>query len=295
MLYMQSVSKRQQTSEPVSRVNLHALPGKLYVLVGAKGSGKSTVLKLAAGLIAPDSGRIIIDGHSMDNKNNKRKRYNLVGYVAAVPEMAPGLRLMEYMEFYGHIYGKYGLSARERCREVLQMVRLEKRSDVLMGNLPKSALRLAQVARALIHKPKLLLLDYPFLGMEEKEQEIMDEILKKLHDEVAIVQTCESFADAVSYCDSLGLMEEGSIVMQGSRDAVLERVRGKSPIYMEIRSDPETAAVAIRKQEAVVNYTRRDNQFRIWFSGDMDGEARLLKSLIDEGVEINSFYRGIDV
>ena len=83
--------------------------------------------------------------------------------------------------------------------------------------------------------------------------------------------------------------------MQGSRDAVLERVRGKSPIYMEIRSDPETAAVAIRKQEAVVNYTRRDNQFRIWFSGDMDGEARLLKSLIDEGVEINSFYRGIDV
>ncbi len=293
MLRMESVNRMSAAGGAVAQLNLHAPEGSIYALVGAADSGKSTVLALVCGLLTPDSGRIVINGLSMSLRANRRRRHQLVGYMPAKNAADPNLKLIEYLEFYAHIYGKYGLSARENCMELLRMTGLDRRSDSLMSTLPGSILREAEFLRCLIHRPKLLLADEPFSGMDARERAVTEEIMRQLAAEgVTIVLTSTSLADSAMLCDSLGLMDQGKMMDEGSREDVLERLRADAPIYFEVADDPEKAVRFLSGDEAVQAFSWQGKRFKLQFLGDAAAQAELLGKMVSAGISVSSFRRG---
>ena len=293
MLIMHEVEKRIHRRYLADGLNLHATDGSLYALVGKNGSGKTSAMRLCAGLMEPDRGTITIQGLLMDKKENRKKRSSLIGYMDEHSCVVPGLKTLEYLAYYAHIGGKYGLSARERCMELLWMAGLERRADALMGSLAQGTLRQIEFLRTLIHRPPLLLLDEPFADMTMQERQMIQEILSQLAAEgTTIVLTSSSIPDVLEFCHQIGLIDEGHMLAEGSRDEVMGKIRESAPLYMEIRNRQELAVQLLYGNPKVTSLTYDRNYFMVHYGGTPEEETLLLRQLIDAGVGVSSFHRG---
>lgn len=293
MLYLNSVTKRVKQRYLADSLDLHAPKGGIYALLGTPGSGKSAALKLAAGLLVPESGSVVIDGLPMDDKENIGKRSRLIGYMDQENGLYPKLRVLEYLEFYAHVYGYYGLSARERCLELLRMADLERRADTAMDNLPDSALRCLEFLRTLIHHPPLLLFDVPFLGMDGHDRMMVQEILTELEAEgTTIVLTSSALTEIVDISRSIGLISEGRMMAEGSKEEVLAKVRESAPLYIEIGSGRDKAVSLLYGDPGVKSLSYDGSHFRVHYAGSQEEEAKLLALLVKEGITVGSFHRG---
>jgi len=293
MLYMRAVTKKIRQKYLADELNLHAEEGSLYALVGPSGSGKTSALKLCSGILEPDSGTIQINGILMNRKEHRKRRSRLVGYMDEYNGVYPNLRVLEYLEFYAHTYGYYGLSARERCLEVLRMAGMERRAEIPMENLPESALRQLEFLRTLLHRPPLLLLDNPFAGMDMYERMMTQEIMSQLAaDGMTIVLTSESIPEILEFSHQIGLMGEGRMLAEGTREEVMDKIRATAPLYLEVRCEQERTVRLLRDNPRVHSLTWDRNYFVVHFEGNQEQEARLLRELVDAGIEICSFHRG---
>lgn len=293
MLIMREVVKKVRRHYLADGLNLHAPGGSLYALVGRSGSGKTAALKLCAGMMDPDSGTVLINGLSMHDRENRKKRSRLIGYMDEINSSYPNLHVIEYLEFYSHVYGFYGLSARERCLELLWMAGLERKADTLLVNLSESAQRQLEFLRTLIHHPPLLLLDNPFDKMATQERQLTQEIMSRLAAEgTTIVLTSSSIPHVLDFCHNIGLIEEGRMLAEGTRDEVMRKIRESAPLYMEIRSGQEKAVQMLYQNPKVKSLTYDRNYFMVHYSGDQEEEVQLLKELIDAGIGVSSFHRG---
>lgn len=293
MLYMRAVTKKIKHKYLADALDLHAEEGSLYALVGPSGSGKTAALKLCSGIMKPDSGTILINGISMSRNENRKKRSRLIGYMDEHNGVYPNLRVLEYLEFYAHAYGYYGLSARERCLEVLRMAGMERRAEIPMENLPESALRQLEFLRTILHRPPLLLLDDPFSGMDMYERMLTQEILSQLAAEgTTIVLTSKSIPEILEFSHHIGLLGEGRMLAEGTREEVMEKIRVTAPLYLEVRSEQEKTVKLLHDNPRVRSLTWDRNYFVVHFDGNQEQEAKLLRELVDAGIEICSFHRG---
>ncbi len=293
MLYMKAVTKKIRQKYLTDALDLHAETGSLYALVGPSGSGKSSALKLCSGILKPDAGTILINGISMNHRENWKRRNRLIGYMDEHNGVYPNLRVLEYLEFYAHVYGYYGLSARERCLEVLRVAGIERRAETLVENLPESTLRQLEFLRTLIHRPPLLLLDNPFAGMDMYERLVTQEILSQLAaDGATIVLTSESFQGILEFSHQIGVISEGRMLAEGTREEVMDKIRATAPIYLEVCNDQEKTVKLLHDHKQVQSLTWNRNYFVVHFNGNQMQEAELLRELVGAGIEVSSFHRG---
>ena len=147
--------------------------------------------------------------------------------------------------------------------------------------------------RAIIHRPRLLLLDDPFNGMESAQKLAMEELFAILaEDEVTVLMASQSLPDAAHLCGEIGIIEKGRIISEGNLSDILRQARSEALLYLRVCEAPE-AAVAILRKEALVRTISRDGNFIVMhFAGGIKDEAALLKKLIESNVKVYSFSRG---
>ena len=132
MLSVNQLTFKVKNKTLIDELTLNVTPGSFYALLGRKGSGKTTLLRLCSGLLEPQSGNIYINGMDVSKRENKKNILRILGYMGSQDGYFPRLQVMEYLEVYAHAQGLYGLAARERCMEVLQMGHLERRAEQLV-------------------------------------------------------------------------------------------------------------------------------------------------------------------
>ena len=176
MLSVNQLTFKVKNKTLIDELTLNVTPGSFYALLGRKGSGKTTLLRLCSGLLEPQSGNIYINGMDVSKRENKKNILRILGYMGSQDGYFPRLQVMEYLEVYAHAQGLYGLAARERCMEVLQMGHLERRAEQLVEEQSASVRRELSFLRAILHRPRLLLLDDPFNGMESAQKLAMEEL-----------------------------------------------------------------------------------------------------------------------
>ena len=229
----------------------------------------------------------------VSKRENKKNILRILGYMGSQDGYFPRLQVMEYLEVYAHAQGLYGLAARERCMEVLQMGHLERRAEQLVEEQSASVRRELSFLRAILHRPRLLLLDDPFNGMESAQKLAMEELFAILaEDEVTVLMASQSLPDAAHLCGEIGIIEKGRIISEGNLSDILRQARSEALLYLRVYEAPE-AAVAILRKEALVRTISRDGNFIVMhFAGGIKDEAALLKKLIESNVKVYSFSRG---
>jgi len=260
LLCLKSVSLKYRDTFAVKNLDLTANQGEILGLLGPNGCGKSTTLNAIAGNHELDSGCILLDGQS--HTQHPLSYRAQIGFVpqelAFYEELSPNANL----RFFGNIYGIHGTDLSHRIAEVLDLVRLEDRANIPSFGFSGGMKRRLNLACALIHKPKLLLLDEPTVGLDPPSREAVFSCLHKLREAgCAIVYTTHYIEEVVRLCNKVGFMAQGSLLFHGTmkefqaqiiKKANARKIKATTPnyIYEEDSNSSQSEQSLLRKNQA---------------------------------------------
>lgn len=207
----------------VNEISLEVREGEIYALLGPNGAGKTTTIKMLMGLLDPDSGSAKVFG--IDSNENPVEVKNLVGYVPEEQQLYDSLTPRELFNFIASIRGLPEEKVTQRMKEFLKALDFEQYYDNMIITLSQGNKQKTMLIAALLHRPKLLILDEPFSSLDVRSAKIMKDIVK-IHTENggSVLLSTHVMEVAEGLCDRVGIIDEGKLVAEGT----LEELRSKS-------------------------------------------------------------------
>lgn len=298
MLEIQGLTKKYGKFLALDNLNLHIDKGEIFGFVGPNGAGKTTTMRIACGLLKATSGTVLVDGvNAITNPDDIKRK---VGYVPDFFGVYDNLKVMEYMEFYGSMYGMSKEDVDEIAEGLLELVNLSDKKDAFVDTLSRGMKQRLCVARALIHNPDLLVLDEPNSGLDPRARFEMKEVLKNLGSMgKTIIISSHILPELAEMCTSIGIMERGHLIACGKVDEIMQKSKGSQPIRMRAmvpgcdseETRREYLSTILKEQPNVEKVTYTEDEVLVAFNGDDTDVANLLKCLVERDVLVSNFYR----
>ncbi len=210
----------------VNRVNLEIEDGEIFGLLGPNGAGKTTLIHMLSTILPPTRGAAKVAGSDIrKDPDGVRKA---IGIVFQEPSLDNRLTGRENLDFHGRMYGLTKEQRNERVKKVLEIVGLRDRADVLVQNYSGGMKRRLEMARGLMHRPKILFLDEPTLGLDPQTRRVIWEHIRVLNEveKVTIILTTHYIEEADYLCNRVAIIDYGKIVALDKPNALKDRLRG---------------------------------------------------------------------
>lgn len=226
------VVKRYDGKLTVDHVNVSIQEGEIFGLLGPNGAGKSTTISMICGLLKIDGGDIIIDGLSVsDNALEVKKRIGLVPQDLALYEM---MTAAENVTFFGKLYGLRGKLLKERVVEALEFTGLSDRAKEKPSTFSGGMKRRLNIACAIMHHPKLIIMDEPTVGIDpQSRNHILDSVKELNRLGSTIIYTSHYMEEVAAICDRVAIMDKGHIIACGTEKELRERVAQEEKIVVK--------------------------------------------------------------
>ncbi|MFY9488890.1 MAG: ABC transporter ATP-binding protein [Solirubrobacterales bacterium] len=235
-LHITNLTKRYPTGvEALKNVSLDIEPGEFFGLLGPNGAGKSTLIHCATGLAQPTSGEIEIFGH--DAIHHYKQARQSVGLAPQDLNLDWFLTLEESLEYHGGYFGMGRRERKERTKELLEMFSLSEKRDQRTRTLSGGMKRRLILARALMHRPKLLILDEPTAGVDVELRLELWHLVQQINSEgTTIMLTTHYLEEAEQLCSRIAFINEGEIVAVGTSQSLAAKYRVESleDAYLEL-------------------------------------------------------------
>jgi ABC-2 type transport system ATP-binding protein len=232
LLGVDRVSKSFGPLRAVQEVSLQVRPGEIYGLLGPNGAGKTTTISMISGLLRPDAGNVTVDGADVWVEPDRAKRS--MGVVPQEIALYEELSGRENLEFWGQIAGLTRAEARRRATEVLKALALEARAKESIKNYSGGMKRRINIGCALLHRPRLLLLDEPTVGIDPQARSNILELVRGLSaDGTAILYTTHYLEEAESLCQRIGIIDQGKLLAEGTLPELQRRLGGDQLFLLE--------------------------------------------------------------
>ncbi len=220
----EGVSKSFGSVTALVEVTLKVRRGCLFGLVGPNGAGKTTMIHILAGLLRPTRGSARVLGFDVTAQALEVKRR--LGVVFDEPALYDHLTPQEFLRFVGEAYGLSRREIRLRTARLFELLTLEEKADALCRELSHGMRRKLELAAALLHEPRVLLLDEPLSGIDPIDAAVVKEVLRVQAKRGVTVILSSHVLDVLEpLCDEVGVLHRGRLVAQGDLDALRERVR----------------------------------------------------------------------
>ena len=222
---VESVTHRYGDRRALDRVSFEVGAREIFGLLGPNGGGKTTLFKIASTLLGPSEGRVRVFGDDVvGHAAAVRER---MGVVFQRPALDARLTVLENLRHQGHLYGLHGADLRQRAAAVLAGVGLGARAGDLVGVLSGGLQRRAEVAKALLHQPALLLLDEPSTGLDPSaRRDIWQDLCRRRDEHGTTVVLTTHLMDEAAACDRVAILDEGSLVALGTPAGLVATIGG---------------------------------------------------------------------
>ena len=219
------VTHRYGERQALADVSFAVGRGEIFGLLGPNGGGKTTLFRIVSTLMLPGGGTVRVFGADVVREAAAARRE--MGVVFQAPALDTRLTVVENLRHQGHLYGLHGAELARRVRDALSRVRLEDRADDLVGRLSGGLQRRAELAKALLHQPPLLILDEPSTGLDPAARRDVWQHLQALRDRdgTTILLTTHLMDEGAS-CDRVAILHEGRLVAIGTPDALTREIGG---------------------------------------------------------------------
>jgi ABC-2 type transport system ATP-binding protein len=236
----------------VDGVSIQISEGETFGLLGPNGAGKTTSISMIAGLLEPDSGRVEVDGIAITTRTTKGKVN--IGLVPQDLAIYPDLTAVENLKFFGHLYGKDGSGLEKRIDEVLVVIGLSDRRNDLVKEYSGGMKRRLNIGIGLLHRPRLLILDEPTVGVDPQSRNAILESVENLSAEgMAVLYTTHYMEEAERLCDRVAIIDEGRVKAEGTRRELVAMVGEKDRIVIGATGDLTAGAAAAGGVPGVVS------------------------------------------
>lgn len=200
----------------VSDVSLQLNAGDTLGLLGLNGAGKSTTLRMLCGMLAPDSGSITVNGYSMLESPLQARAQ--IGFLPDQPPLYNEMRVSEYLSLCGQIRGLTGQALSLRQSQVIEQCSLASVQKKLIGTLSKGYRQRVGLAQAMIHKPRVLLLDEPSNGLDPQQLDGMRQLIRDYANNHAVVFSTHLLSEAQAICNRIAVIHQGKLVTDQASD-----------------------------------------------------------------------------
>jgi ABC-2 type transport system ATP-binding protein len=232
LLTVQQLSKSFGTLRAVDGVSFNVKEGELYGLLGPNGAGKTTTLSMVCGLLKPDAGEVTVDGERFWTDPQRAKR--LMGVVPQELALYEELTGRENLEFWGRLAGLDARTAKARADELLEALSLTDRARDAVKKYSGGMKRRINLGCALLHKPRLLLLDEPTVGIDPQARLNILEFIRGLRlSGTAILYTTHYLEEAETLCDRIGIIDQGRLLAEGTLTELRDRLGGDRVFVLE--------------------------------------------------------------
>ncbi len=223
MLECRGLRRRYGDLTAVDGVGFQISPGETYGLLGPNGAGKTTTISMVAGLLDRDDGDITVDGQPMSSHAVRAKA--AIGYVPQDLAIYPDLSARENLMFFARLYGMSSADAKRRSAEVLEVTGLTDRAGDQTKKYSGGMKRRLNIGIGLLHRPKLLILDEPTVGVDPQSRNAILESVEGLSGEgMAVLYTTHYMEEAERLCDRVGIIDRGKLIAEGTRNELVSLV-----------------------------------------------------------------------
>jgi ABC-2 type transport system ATP-binding protein len=273
----------------VKGLDLSIPAGEIYGLIGPNGAGKTTSIRMACGLLEPTQGNVTV--MDMDVHHDPERAQQFIGYLSDFFTVYEDLKVWEYLDFFAHAYKMPEAGIPARIDEVIRQVELEVKRDAMIKGLSRGMKQRLGIARAIIHKPCVLLLDEPASGLDPKARMDLRNLLRSLRDEgTTILISSHILTELEGFCTSIGLMEKGQMIRSGTIAAIsaaetpLRAARlgwvgaSEALVRSKLEGNPHVSGIMVQGEQAVFKFGGSDEEL-----------AGVLAGVVAAGVKVLHF------
>jgi ABC-2 type transport system ATP-binding protein len=287
ILRCQGLRKRFGQRQAVDGVGFQIGPGETYGLLGPNGAGKTTTISMCCGILARDEGEVFIAGQPLTPAATSVK--GEIGYVPQDLAIYPDMTARENLVFFGRLYGMGGSELSNRVNEVLEIVDLADRAGERTDTYSGGMKRRLNIGVGLLHRPRLLVLDEPTVGVDPQSRNAILSSVEALSAEgMGILYTTHYMEEAERLCDRVGVIDEGKIIAEGTRRELVALVGELDHVTLAATGDVARAAEELRAVQGVREATAHEGGVDLLVVEARRLLPELLASVSQDGVAINS-------
>jgi ABC-2 type transport system ATP-binding protein len=273
--------------EAVKGVSFHIAEGETYGLLGPNGAGKTTTISMVTGLLERDAGSVVVDGREITTTSTAAKV--AIGYVPQDIAVYPDLTGRENLTFFGHLYGMKGKGLSSRVDEVLEIIGLRTRADDRADEYSGGMKRRLNIGIGLLHRPRLLMLDEPTVGVDPQSRNAILESVEHLSEAgMAVLYTTHYMEEAERLCDRVGIIDLGVIMAEGTREELVAVVGERDRVRLTATGHLVAAEEALHSLTPVEEASIHDDGIDLLVRGANVALPSILQAAAGAGASVTS-------
>ncbi len=285
VLVVKNLQKRYEKFIAVHDVSFHVQRGEVYGLLGPNGAGKSSTIRVLSCLAKPDSGSVQIDGFDVVRDQAKVKRS--IGIVPQEFALYDDFSALENLMFFGRLYGMAGRELKDRANELLEAVGLLERGREAIGTFSGGMKRRINIAAGLMHRPKMLYLDEPTVGIDPQSRRKILDLVKTLNaGGLTVLYTTHYMEEAEELCHRIGVIDQGKIIAEGTLPQMRNLAGETAPIHLELR-EPLSPKHLEQLKTLVDEVISQDNTVTLFARDPKDALSGILQMLSGFGAHVH--------
>jgi ABC-2 type transport system ATP-binding protein len=284
MIKVSGLTKDYGARRAINNLNFDAQQGEIVGFLGPNGAGKTTTMRILTGYMPPTDGEAIVAGYNVVEESLEVRRR--VGYLPETVPLYTEMVVAEYLKYMGELRSVPNVE--DRVDEVLGMVGLGDRANGYIGNLSKGMRQRVGLAQALLHKPEVLILDEPTIGLDPGQVVEVRELIREIGKERTVLLSTHLLNEAQNICDRVLIINKGKIVAEDTTENLQARLLGAERVVVRVRGEADDElAKAIKSIKGVRDVElKNDGGVEFEFASGKDLRPEVAKQIIKSGYDL---------
>jgi len=277
-------------TQAVQGVDFTVQPGEIFSLLGPNGAGKTTTISMLSCLLRPDQGDARVMGHSIRTEQMGVK--SVLGVVPQEIALYEDLSARENLTFWGKMYGLRGGALKALVDEVLEVIGLRERARERVGKYSGGMKRRVNIGAALLHKPKVIFMDEPTVGIDpQSRRSILDSVVALQEQGMTVLYTTHYMEEAQELSDHIGIMDHGKMIACGTHEELVKLVGGQTRIDLTLNTEASAVLEEWRSVEGVSQVSAEDGLVTVL----VDDSNAVLPRLFDVTNRLAARITSVDI
>ena len=293
MIRVENLSKNYGPVKAVRSISFDLNDGQVVGFLGANGAGKSTTLKIMTGYISPTAGNVYYNDHNIQENTSEIQKD--IGYLPELNPLYSEMRVYDYLKFISEIRGISKENFKSAFQKVVEECALNAVAHRTIGNCSKGYKQRIGLAAAMIHDPKILILDEPVTGLDPNQIVEIRQLIRKLGKEKIVIMSSHILQEIQATVDRIIIINEGSIVADGSSDSLLSDTNAKTELSMDVENADENdindmKAIIPSIEIASISNEDTHTKINIKYPKNNDPRSDIFKYAVDKGWTILEMF-----